>query len=140
MLNSEGKPLRLDPNARSASTDLPAFLTRPSDAPVYHGFTIIEETRKDDWVFGSISDYQDPGGCEWGDAFVIAPDGSRAGIVWVTGEVEVHEICPPSPERWGVYGFGFPKLIRNTTDFVECCHQILPKLKRIHAALTNGNK
>ena len=34
----EGVLLRLDPEARSADSSLPAFLARPKDAPVYHGF------------------------------------------------------------------------------------------------------
>jgi hypothetical protein len=54
----QGKPLRLDPDAESASPELPAFLARPEGAPVYHGFPLLEETRTPDgWCFGTISDY-----------------------------------------------------------------------------------
>src|SRR5437016_2987030 len=79
MADTDGKPLRLDASAKSASPDLPTFLSRPAGAPVYHGFAVVEETLVDGWVFGTISDYEDPSGCEWGDAFVIAPDGTRGG-------------------------------------------------------------
>jgi len=133
MSKSDGKPLKLDPTAASASADLPAFLARPANAPVYHGFVVIEETRKDGWVFGTISDYEDPNGCEWGDAFVIAPDGTRAGIVWQVDTFEPQVVCPSSPERWGVYGFAHPTPVRNTADFVKMCHSFLPELQRRHA-------
>jgi hypothetical protein len=139
-LAGSGNPVKLDPTAKSAARDLPAFLARPAGAPVYHGFPIVEETRKDGWVFGTITDYELSNGGEWGDAFVIAPDGSRAGIVWATDELAVHEVCPPSEDRWGVYGFGFPKPIRTTADFVECCHGILPELQRIFASLRGSNR
>lgn len=138
MADTDGKPLRLDPSAQSASADLPAFLSRPADAPVYHGFTVVEESRIGGWVFGTISDYEDPAGCEWGDAFVVAPDGTRAGIVWQVDCFEPQVVCPPDKDRWGVYGFAYPTAIRTTADFVKMCHCFLPELQRRHAALTAG--
>jgi hypothetical protein len=135
MSQGSGKPLRLDPTAQSASTGLPAFLARPTDAPVYHGFTTVEESRADGWVFGTITDYEDANGCEYGDAFVIAPDGSRAGLVWQVDSFNVQEICPPNENRWGVYGVAFPKPVRTTEDFVEGCRCVLPALNRIHEEL-----
>jgi hypothetical protein len=138
MEDHQGKPLRLDANAASASPDLPAFLSRPADAPVYHGFMIVPETWTDGWVFGTISEYADPNGCEWGDAFVVAPDGSRAGIMWSVGERKTSIVCPPDAQRWGVYGVGFPKMVRTTADFVECCRAVLPELKAIWATLRSG--
>jgi hypothetical protein len=134
MSNNLGKPLRLDQSARSASPDLPAFLSRPPGAPVYHGFPIVEASRIDGWAFGTISDYEDPAGCEWGDAFVVAPDGTRAGIIWQVDNFEPQEVCVPDRERWGVYGFAYPTAIRTTADFVRMCHSFLPELRRRHAA------
>lgn len=138
MADTGGKSLRLDPSAASASPDLPAFLSRPADAPAYHGFTVVEETRIDGWVFGTISDYEDPNGCDWGDAFVVAPDGTRAGIVWQVDQFEPQAIFPPDENRWGVYGFAYPTPIRTTADFVKMCHSFLPELRRRHAAAKVG--
>lgn len=139
MADTKGKPLRLDASAASASPELPAFLSRPAGTPVYHGFTVVEESRIEGWVFGTISEYEDPDGCEWGDAFVIAPDGTRAGIVWQVGDFESQVVCPPNEGRWGVYGFAYPTLIRTSADFVRMCHSFLPELRRRHAAAKAGN-
>lgn len=138
MADTEGKPLRLETAAESAPPDLPAFLSPPKGAPVYHGFPVVEETRIEGWVFGTISDYQDSRGCEWGDAFVIAPDGTRAGIVWEVDDFEPQVVCPPDKDRWGVYGFAYPTPIRTTDDFVKMCHSFLPELRRRQAAVTTG--
>jgi len=136
MSDAKGKPLRLDPTAESASAKLPAFLARPTDAPVYHGFAIVKESRIDGWVFGTISEYADPDGCEWGDAFVIAPDGARAGIVWQVDKFDPQVVRRPDDGRWGVYGFAYPTPIRTTADFVAMCHSFLPELRRLHAKVT----
>jgi hypothetical protein len=53
----EGVSLRLDPDAQSADSSLPAFLARPEGAPVYYGFPMLEQSRTDDgWCFGTISE------------------------------------------------------------------------------------
>lgn len=77
----KGLPLRLDPGATSASDDLPAFLARPDDAPVYHGFPIIESSLSDGFRLGMITDFVSQP-TDYGDAFVVAPDNTRAGLVW----------------------------------------------------------
>ena len=79
------KPLLLDEQKVSSSSELPAFLSRPEGAPVYHGFVLVEETRTDGWCFGAITAFEEPEGCKAGDGFVVAPDGSRAGLVWEVG-------------------------------------------------------
>ena len=89
-------------------------------------------------MFGTISDYEDPNGCDWGDAFVIAPDDTRAGIVWQVDVFEPQIVCPPDKERWGVYGLAYPTPIRTTDDFVRMCHSFLPDLRRRHAAWIAG--
>jgi hypothetical protein len=138
MRERDGKSLRLDPNAESGSPNLPAFLAHPAGAPVYHGFVIVDGTRIDGWAFGTITEYEDPAGCEYGDAFVIAPDGTRAGIVWQVDEFEPAVVSPPEPGRWDVYAFAYPTPIRTTDDFVRMCHGFLPELRRRHAAVTRG--
>ena len=55
---SDGRRILTDDDAESADPNLPAFLARPADKPVYHGFPLIEETRT---------------AADSGDAFVVAP-------------------------------------------------------------------
>ncbi len=129
----DGLPLRFDPDAASADPTLPAFLARPAGAPVYHGFPLVEETRTDGWCYGAITDYEDPEGRKAGDGFVVAPDGSRAGLVWSTGDFETRQICEPEPNRWGVYEIAFPRSIRNVADLAYCFRAVLPQLKALHA-------
>ena len=131
----DGLPMRLDPEAVSADPTLPAFLAKPAGAPVYHGFPLIKETRTDGWCYGAITGFEDPEGCEAGDGFVVAPDGSRAGLVWSAGEFETQQICEPTAARWGVYEIAFPRRVRNVTDLVVCFRTVLPQLKAPHAKL-----
>lgn len=80
----EGRPLPLDPEAASANRDLSGFLARPEGAPVYHGFPILEDVEVDGFRLGMITDWEaEP--ADSGDAFVVAPDDSRAGLVWEIG-------------------------------------------------------
>jgi hypothetical protein len=135
----QGKPLRLDPEAASADPSLPAFLARPEDAPVYHGFPLLEETRTPDgWCFGTISDYDCPEGRNWGDAFVVAPDNSRAGVIWHVGPPEVDVTSPPAEDRWGVYTLGFARAVHDRRELVEQLQAWLPELRRRHAEWKEG--
>jgi hypothetical protein len=134
-----GKRVLTDDAAVSASRDLPAFLARPDGAPVYHGFPLLEESLTDGWRLGAISAFDDdPDGCDFGDAYVVAPDGSRAGLVWAVGVFETHEVCPPTSDRWGVYGIAFPRVVRSAADLVEFFRAVLPELKAIHARVRSG--
>ena len=133
-----GKTILQDPNAESSDPSKPAFLARPEEAPVYYGFPLVEETRTDGWCFGAITAFEDPDGCDYGDGFVVAPDGSRAGLVWEVGEAPVCEVCAPDDSRWGVYALSFPKVVRKVEDLVECFRSVLPELKRIHHEITRG--
>jgi hypothetical protein len=132
----DGKAILVDASAASASPSLPAFVARPAGEPVYSGFPLIEATRKDGWCFGAITDFADPDGCEAGDGFVEAPDGSRAGLIWSVGSFSAEAVCPPDSERWGVYEVAFPHAVRNTEDLAECFHALLPELRAIHEQAT----
>ena len=131
------KPLLLDPAAQSASAELPAFLARPADAPVYHGFPVVAESATDGWYLGTITDYADPNGCDFGDAYVVAPDGSRAGLVWQVGEGVTELILPSDAGRWGVYSVWFAHSIHTTEELVTAFRRILPELQSIHAHAVN---
>ena len=101
----------VDPEAESASSDLPEFIAVPADAPAYYGFPLLQGSELEGWAFGVITS---PVGDEprvWGDAYVVAPDGSRAGIVWrAAGDPEPGIVCPASEGCWGVYGLSFRQL------------------------------
>jgi hypothetical protein len=76
-----GRPLAVDPGAQSASPTEPAFVARLVGASVYHGFVVLDDVTSEGFTLGKVTDFEaEP--CDEGDAFLIAPDGSRAGIVW----------------------------------------------------------
>jgi hypothetical protein len=100
---------------------------------VYHGYVVVPETFTDGWCLGTMSEYQEPAGCTEGDAFVVAPDGSRADLVWDVGVESLQEILPPGPDRWGVYAVSFPRAIRTVDDLVKAFRSVLPQLQSRHA-------
>jgi hypothetical protein len=126
----QSRALRLDRAAMSEDPKLPAFLAHPEGAPVYHGFPIIEETCTDGWYFGAITEFEDPNGCESGDGFVVAPDNSRAGIVWDVGDYDMEEVSPPDAGRWGVYAVWFPNAVWTVDDLVSNFRYVLPTLQK----------
>jgi hypothetical protein len=132
---TRGRRALIDPAAKSADPSLPAFISRPPGVPPYYGFPLVPEADTDGWRLGAITAFADPEGCDWGDAFVIAPDGSRAGLVWKVGPEPLREILPPDPERWGVYEVGFPSPIRTVEDLVREFRCVLPGLVEIHARI-----
>ena len=115
----EGHRARIDVDAESASPDLPAFIAKPAGAPPYHGFPLLPGSDKDGFVFGVITD---PTGATWGDAYVVAPDGSRAGIVWSLEGPESEIVIPPDPIRWGVYQFRFDSPMEGDEDLIRNLH------------------
>lgn len=110
MDEERGLPLRIDADAESAEADKRAFLARPPGAPVYHGFPILDEVEVDGFRLGMITDWEaEPS--EWGDAFLVAPDDSRCGLIWeITTEpyVSAEARVPADETRWGVWNVGFP--------------------------------
>ena len=130
----KGQPVRIDEAARSADPDLPAFISKPPNAPVYYGFPLLANSDRDGFVFGTITEPNGAEPAEWGDAFVIAPNGSRAGIVWQIGHGEPSVVCEPSEGRWGVYSFHFTGPITTEADLLQQLHSILPALKDYYEA------
>lgn len=133
-----GRRLTTEPNAPSSAPGEPAFVARPAGSPVYHGFVIVPETYTDGWCLGTITEFEDPAGCDGGDAFVVAPDGSRAGLVWEVGTGPLQEILPPDAERWGVYAISFPHPTRTVDDLVSAFRVVLPQLKAKHAEVRDA--
>jgi hypothetical protein len=73
----------------------------------YHGFTLVPETLTDGWCLGAITRFDDAEGSTWGDAFVIAPDRARAGLVWEVGKVALVKFCRPTKTAGGCIRSGF---------------------------------
>ncbi|MFG6486359.1 hypothetical protein ACG04R_06735 [Roseateles sp. BYS78W] len=128
----DGQVARIDPEAVSTDDELPAFIAAPRDAPAYYGFPMLDGSDKDGFRFGVITDPRGNEPKRWGDAYVVAPDGSRAGIVWQAGVGEATVICPPDQRRWGVYGFHFQAPIQSDRDLIRCLHSVLPQLKAFY--------
>lgn len=125
-----GRPIREDPEAESADLDMPAFLARPEGAPVYHGFPILEDVEVDGFRLGMITDWESEPS-ERGDAFVVAPDGSRAGLDWeVFGEHKVEQVLEPTETRWGVWYVTFPNPMSSRDQARKNLATVLPELRR----------
>lgn len=123
----DGLPLSLDPAAESANPTAPAFLARPGDAPVYHGFTVLDGVEADGFRLGTISAL---GPADYGDAFVIAPDGSRAGLVWEVGDNRhLHEISGFEPGRWGVWAIEFSQPMESAEAAQRNLEDALPAFR-----------
>ena len=125
----QGRPLAIDDSAKSGSPTEPAFVARPEGAPVYHGFVVLDDVKVDGFTLGKITDWEaEP--CETGDAFVIAPDGSRAGLVWeVCDPPYFQEAMPIETTRWGVWGVGFVLPMISRDNARTNLESILPQLK-----------
>jgi hypothetical protein len=125
-----GRPLALDPQAPSDDEALPAFLAKPAGAPVYHGFPLLDDVSVDGFVLGAITDFE-AAPCDYGDAFVVAPDGSRAGLVWeVSSDVSYFEEAgAPEADRWGVWAVTFPHPMTSRDNARLNLAAILPALR-----------
>jgi hypothetical protein len=125
-----GQHLAIDPRSQSASTTQPAFIARPTGAPVYHGFQVLDDVVVEGFTLGKITDFEvQPS--TYGDAFVIAPDGSRAGLVWEVAEIAYfHEVCCCEPNRWGVWGLSFPFPRDSRENARRNLEFVLPQLRQ----------
>ena len=103
----------------------------------HDGFPLVEDTRTDGWCYGAITEFHEPechpNGCESGDGYVEAPDGSRTRLVWSTGTLAAKWVCPLGNEGPGLYEVTFPKPVKNLRDLVECFRVVVPQLQTIHS-------
>jgi len=110
---SAGRRIRLDLTAKNQTPGQPAFASRPAGAPVYHGFPVLDDVEIDGFRLGMITDWEATE-TDVGDAFLVAPDGSRAGLVWEVGDhFYVTECLAVTPDRWGVWNVGFTRPMRS---------------------------
>ena len=126
----KGRPLKLDPSTVSGKPGTPAFLSRPSGAPIYYGFPILEGTEVEGFRFGVITDFLASPDTA-GDAFVVAPDDSRCGLVWESEVPDAYfkEIIPPVEGRWGVWAVGLPLPLATVEDSRRYLEALLPELR-----------
>lgn len=117
-------------NLTSAIRDTLLGLRKP-EASVYYDLPPWGEAEVGGFTFGKIEDNRSRGdGHAWGNGFVVAPDGSRAGLRWHVIETaeqfaarervrekerryftdpEYFEVRHPfEPHRWGIWNVAFP--------------------------------
>ena len=125
-----GRPLALDASAQSAARNVPSFIARPDGAPLYHGFEILDDVVVGGFTFGKISDFEiEP--CDEGDAFVVAPDNSRAGLEWEVSHISYfRQLCAAGPDRWGVWGVSFPYPMTSSENARKNLASLVPELRQ----------
>lgn len=125
-----GRRVAVDPAAPSASPTEPAFIAPPAGAPVYYGFQVLPDVVVEGFTYGKITDFELEH-CNEGDAFVVAPDNSRAGLVWeVSDNSYFREVCAPEVDRWGVWDVSFPHPMTSRENARKNLEWILPELKK----------
>ena len=126
----KGRPLATDPAAVSKSPTEPAFISPPEETPVYHGFPVLQDVAIDGFTLEKITDFETEASAE-GDAFVIAPDNSRAGLVWeVSKNNNFREVRESESGRWGVWEVSFPHPMNSRDNARKNLEFILPSLKQ----------
>ena len=140
LTNKDGKAitknLLIDSSVQSTDPSKPAFIAPPTEAKVYYGFPLIKEVSINGFTFGAITDFLESdteAGCTIGDAFVEAPDRTRAGIFWeVSDELKFYTIEQPDDKRWGVYYFTVPRPVKSLEDMKENFELMLPVIKQLY--------
>ena len=111
------------------------------DVLICHGYPVIAATEFEGWFFGAITEFLENAPDMSGDGFVVAPDGSRADLLWQIGIGECTEILPADESRWGVYSVWFPKPINTLDDLIFGFRFLLPDLQKyFHAAQPNQTR
>ncbi len=116
-----------------SSEKAPSHRIASGALPAYHSFPVIPGSEKEGFSFGRITHPRRDS--TWGDAFVVAPDGSRAGVIWRVGTSS--EPCvsvEPDADRWGVYSVEFPVAAQNLQQLVRNLQRYLPHWKELFAA------
>ncbi len=130
------KTMVLDPNVEFADPSKPPFAAAPPNSKPYYGHPLLEETRIEGWCLGAVTDPFEPDcerGCTIGDAFVEAPDGGRAGLVWTLDEIPRFAVLrEPDYGRWGVFHFTVLKPIASMADLRQAFSAMLPALKELY--------
>ena len=76
-----------------------------------------------------------------GDSFVVAPDNSRAGLVWeVSASGCFEKVRDETDDRWGVWAVSFPFPMTSRENAKANLAAILPLLKPIWEEWRRGRK
>lgn len=96
--------LALDLTAQTDDETVLPFMAPPKGSQPYHGFKVLKNVTHEGFTFGAITDFVKRPGLVTGDAFIVAPDGSRAGLEWrLSNECYLLEMAPFTEVRWGVW-------------------------------------
>lgn len=129
-LTSVTSHLMLDLRAETADSSRPAFMAPPEGAPPFHGFAVLDDVCVEGFCWGGITDFERDPGRESGDAFIVAPDGSRAGLEWrVDDETWLLEMSPPNERRWGVYLAGIERPLVDRSSARRVLADLVPLLR-----------
>lgn len=121
--------LAIDHDAPSADAGKPAFMAPPPGSQPYHGFSVMPDIQVDGFQWGAITVIEPPPAATL-DGFVVAPDGSRAGIEWrKAGEPYVLMLAEPTAERWGVWRVGFVGDIVDKTTAIDALAAVVEELR-----------
>ena len=121
--------LALDDQATSTDPTVPAFMAPPPGSPPYYGFQVLHDVAVEGFVLGAINDFEHTV-LSVGDAFVVAPDGARAGLEWrAPKEPYVLELAPARADRWGVFAVGFPHVMSDRDAARANLEVLLPLLR-----------
>ena len=124
------RPLKLDPNASSAHRGEPAFAAPPEGSPAYYGFPVLHNVEVEGFVLGEISELER---ADYGDAFVVAPDGSRAGLIWELADAAyvkgTSHVGAAVTGRWGLFHVGFRRPFGSRDDYRPNLADIVPRLR-----------
>lgn len=101
---------------------------------MYHGFPVLDDVEVDGFRLGIITDFEHAPSNS-GDAFIVAPDNSRAGLVWTTvgsgypSPGAFSQVREFEPDRWGVWEIAFDHPMRTRDDARHNLAAILPRLR-----------
>jgi hypothetical protein len=112
-----------------------AILPPRPEGHEYYG-PLEPATVTDGWCYGHITAAPcslHPQGCESGDGYAVAPDGSYAGLVWWTEcPWEIEPVEREGSEQktcFGVFDVRFNHAVASVDDLVNNFREVLPLLK-----------
>jgi hypothetical protein len=91
----------------------------------------LDDVVVDGFTLGTITAFEAQADDD-GDAFIVASDGEKVGLVWETtgnASVDPVPIIDLEPDRWGVWAVAFPYPMRNRDDARRNLAAILPELQ-----------
>jgi len=91
---------------------------------------MLDSVLVDGFTLGLITDsFAQP--ATHGDAFVVAPDGSRAGLIWeIADQTYFETTIGPAPDRWGVFSVGAEHGPTTMDEAKLFLAEIVPSLRR----------